>query len=246
MVILKLKSHGACTLWGIILLSSLSFAQSAMTPKLKEFLSRNDFLELIEKYGQDRVSLTIKGVEQREFEQRAYDIAGGYRCQVFAGAELSNANKVAAEMRALQPDSVYVVESGGNMYKVQIGNFQDRKDAQVMLDKLYYAGVRGAWIVETDIHIPRERRPDDDTKETQLESGFYYAVQVFNTKYPDRAEHFKETLTRRFSEPVEIIRQNDFWKIVVGRFNDQESASSLLEKLRREGFSDAWVTQIAN
>jgi hypothetical protein len=232
-------------LTGLFILNSSTWAQSEMTPKLKEFLTRNDFMELIEKYGQDKISLTIKGVEQKKIEKRSYDLVQGYRCQVFAGAEYSNANEVADRIEALQLDSAYVVESS-DLYKVQVGNFVERKDAQIMLDKLRYSGIEGAWIVETTVHVPKESRADQIKVASEIESGFYYAVQVFNTGHYDKAQNFKSDLERRFSEPVEIIQENDLWKIVVGRYNDHDSANSLLEQIRREGFTDAWITQIIN
>ena len=228
----------------VILFSANLSAQSQMTPKLKEFLTRNDIMDLIEKYGQDKIELTIKGVEQIKIEQRSYDIVSGFRCQVFAGTQLENAKQVAAEVGALQLDSVYVVKSADNLIKVQVGNFLDRKDALVMVDKLHYAGVDGAWIVETDIHVPKESQFGEEQKESEVKDAFYFAVQVFNTKHYEKAQSYKESLERRFTEPIEIIPQNDLWKIVVGRFDNHESASALLEKMRNKGFMDAWITQV--
>jgi len=228
----------------IILCSNLS-AQSPMTPKLKEFLTRNDFMELIEKYGQDDITLTIKGVEQKKIEQRSYNIAQGYRCQVFASADIANAEEVASRIETLKLDSVYVISSEDGLYKVQVGNYQERKQAQIMLDKLMYAGVNGVWIIETSIHVPKARHPQEPAQ-VDMKSGFYYTVQVFNTKYAEKAQRFKSTLEQRFAEPVTIIQQDDLWKVVVGRFDDHESASALLERMHDEGFIDAWITQVVN
>lgn len=221
-------------------------AQSQMTPKLKEFLTRNDIMDLIEKYGQDKIELTIKGAEQIKIEQRSYNIVPGFRCQVFAGTQLDNAKQVAAEVSALGLDSVYVVKSADNLVKVQVGNFLNRKDALVMVDKLTYAGVSGAWVVETEIHVPKT--PSSKVAATDIDerSAFYFAVQVFNTSHFEKAQSYKASLEQRFTEPVRIIQQNDLWKIVVGRFEDRASASTLLEKMHNEGFTDAWITQVVN
>jgi len=233
-------------LCGMVFVGSSLSAQSQMTPKVKEFLTRNDIMDLIERYGQDKIELTIKGVEQVKTEKRSYNIVPGFRCQVFAGAQLENANQIAAEVSALQLDSVYVVKSQDNLIKVQVGNFIDRKDALVMVDKLGYAGVNGSWVVETDIHVPKEPHSQREEKDIEEKNAFYFAVQVFNTKHFEKAQGYKASLERRFTEPVEIIPQNDLWKIVVGRFDDQKSASALLEEMRSEGFTDAWVTQVVN
>ena len=217
-----------------------------MTPKIKEFLTRNDILELIEKYGQDKIELTIKGVEQIKVEHQSYNVVQGYRCQVFASSQLDNANEIASKIRQAQLDSVYVIKSADNLFKVQVGNFLDRKDALVMVDKLRYAGFSGAWVVETDIHVPKEKKPEKISEEETIRNELYYAVQVFNTKYYNKAQNFKEILEKKFSEPVQIIQENDLWKIVVGHFADHNSASLLLEEMRNQGFIDAWITQVLN
>lgn len=241
----KLKISLLLGMGCLIILNSNLSAQSPMTPKLKEFLTRNDIMELIEKYGQDNITLTIKGVEQKKIEKRSYDVVHGYRCQVFASADIAKAQEVAAKTKALQLDSVYVISSEDGLYKVQVGNFQERKQAQIMLDRLHYASVDGAWIVETSIHVPKEMQLAE-SEEVDMKSGFYYAVQVFNTRYSEKAQEFKSSLERRFAEPVTIIQQDDLWKIVVGHFDDHESAAALLQRMHDEGFIDAWITQVVN
>lgn len=231
---------------GIIFFSASLSAQSKMTPKIKEFLTRNDILELIEKYGQNKIELSIKGVEQIKDEQRSYTVVQGYRCQVFASSQKDNANEMASKIRQAQLDSVYVIRSTDNLYKVQVGNFLDRKDALVMVDQLRYAGFTGAWVVETDIHTPKEKQPEDISEEETVQSEIYYAVQIFNTKYYDKAKNFKTALEQKFSQPVQIIQENDLWKIVIGHFADHTSASLLLDEMRNQGFVDAWVTQLVN
>jgi cell division septation protein DedD len=246
MKFLKSNSYYLLVLVAIMFFSSNLSAQSQMTPKLKDFLTRNDILDLIDKYGQDRIALTIKGTEQIKIERRSYVVTSGFRCQVFAGTQSDNANGIAAKVRALQLDSVYVVTNSENLIKVQVGNFQDRKDALVMIDKLGYAGVNGAWVVETDIHVPKTTQPPHEENDIEAKNAFYFAVQVFNTKYLEKAQSYKASLEAKFSEPVQLIQQNDLWKIVIGRFEDKDSASMLLEKMHGQGFADAWITQVVN
>lgn len=230
---------------GVFFSASMS-AQSQMAPKLKDFLTRNDILDLIDKYGQNRITLTIKGTEQIKVDRRSYIITSGFRCQVFAGTQLENANGIAARIRELQLDSVYVVTGPDNLIKVQVGNFEDRKDALVMIDKLGYAGVNGAWVVETDIHVPKKPQPPQEENDREAKNAFHFAVQVFNTKYLEKAQSYKALLEAKFLEPVQLIQQNDLWKIVIGRFEDKDSASLLLEKMHGQGFADAWITQVVN
>ena len=222
-------------------------AQSEVNSKIIDYLNRNDIMELIEKYGQEKISLKIKGIEQKKIEKQPYNVMNGFRCQIFAGANLQNANKVALKVESLQIDSVYVIQSSENIYKVQIGNCTTREEAQILLDKLYYAGIEGTWIVANEIHIPK-KEIKKITPDTSLDAGqaFYFGVQVFTTGYLEKAQQFEKELNKRFAEPVKLIQKDNFWKIVVGYFKNRQEAEILLDKVIDEGFSDAWITQVIN
>ena len=232
---------------GIGCFSIPCIGQSEASQKIQDYLNQHDILDLIQRYGQDRISFKIKGIEQKKVEKRPYHITNGFRCQIFAGANLQNANKVALKVESLQIDSVYVIQSSENIYKVQIGNCTTREEAQILLDKLYYAGIEGTWIVANEIHIPKKEikkiAPD-----TSLDAGqaFYFGVQVFTTGYLEKAQQFEKELNKRFAEPVKLIQKDNFWKIVVGYFKNRQEAEILLDKVIEEGFSDAWITQVIN
>ena len=67
---------------------------------------------------------------------------------------------------------------------------------------------------------------------------------MFASSDERRAAQIKASLEREIEEPVEVIRQGDTWKVVVGRFPDQAAARLYLEQIRQKRFGDAWITQI--
>ena len=72
--------------------------------------------------------------------------------------ELQNFQNIAKEIlsniQALNLDSVYMVQEQ-NLFKVQMGNYGERREAEIMLDRLRYAGIENAWIVNATIHVPK-------------------------------------------------------------------------------------------
>ena len=226
---------------------------SQMSSELKQFLESRNFSELINTYKRDKISLFTEGKRAKVLAARSYTVEKGYRCQIFAGAQKESADRVAGKMRALQMDSVYVIYSNDNLYKVQMGNFDNRRDAEVLLDKLKYAKVEGAWIVEAEVHRPkspadRQQYQQAQQKQQELEErpGFYYAIQVFASSDSIKAFQLKDVLQRDMKQPVEVVSQESNWKVLVGQFVDRSSAEEFLKVLKRDKFSDAWITQVVS
>jgi len=238
---------------GIFLLMCLwnETGYSQMSPDLKQFLESRSFPDLINTYKRDKISLFTEGQRAKIIASRPYTVGKGYRCQVFASTQSESAEQVADKIRALDLDSVYVVYSNDNLYKVQIGNFDNRRDAEILLDKLRYAKVQGAWIVETDVHLPKSPEEVQEYEEEQIKQqeieeqpGFYYAIQVFATGASVRAFQLKTELENNFTQPVEVLNHQSTWKVLVGKFPERSSAEEFLRVLKKGKFKDAWITQV--
>ena len=220
------------------------------SPELKNFLWDKDFKSLIENYAEESVTLEEKGTIQQKIEARSYIEGEGLRVQVFAGLDKNNAESIVQQMTSLNLDSVYLREDDG-LYKVQIGNFSERLEAEKMLDKLRYAGVSNAWIVSTTIHTPKTAVQDttfvpEPPGVSDAAERFLYAIQVFVTGNYDKAQTYQQQLSRAFQEEVWIKEQDGLWKILLGKFGDESYARNRLEEIRTQGYPDAWLTQISN
>lgn len=74
----------------------------------------------------------------------------GFRIQIFASSTQKNASRVADDARAAFTENVYV-QHVAPYYKVRIGDFLTREDAQALQAKALQKGYRGAFVVETMI-----------------------------------------------------------------------------------------------
>ncbi|MEA3310729.1 MAG: SPOR domain-containing protein [candidate division WOR-3 bacterium] len=75
----------------------------------------------------------------------------GYRVQIFASSTNEGANKVASEARFKFTERVYV-EYDAPYYKVRIGDYKNRSDAEILREKAKNLGYGDAWIVQTEVN----------------------------------------------------------------------------------------------
>ncbi len=74
----------------------------------------------------------------------------GFRVQVLASKSMVKADSLSAILNATLKDSVYVVYEPPN-YKVRIGDYIVREDADKMRKNLHNMGYRLAWVIRTRI-----------------------------------------------------------------------------------------------
>jgi hypothetical protein len=231
----------------IFLLYSLTSLQAQMSSDLKDFIWNRDFKELIDLYADEKIILADEGDIAKRITARPYQEKEGMRIQLFAGSDSINALKLAREITNLKLDSVYVLQEKG-LYKVQLGNFTERIEAEKMLNRLYLVGITNAWITTGTIHLPKGEQDKftavsvSDSAETYLMA---YAIQVFVTRSYDKAQLLSHQLSQTLKENIRIIKQGEYWKILVGSYKSEEIARKKLNEIREAGFPDAWLSQVA-
>lgn len=240
-------NHKAFILSSVFCQIILVSLQAQISGDLKQFLWQKNFSELIENYAEEKITLQDEGLWQKQFSQRSYNEEPGLRVQLFAGAVEENAQTAVADIQSLSLDSVYVLEENG-LFKVQLGNYQERLAAEKMLDQLRFRGITNAWIVQTTIHVPKDSvnqaLPAESGKDSSEYSPLIYTIQIFVTRDAANAEQVLQSLQNRLEQEGWVIRSGDFWKVVVGNFPEEAAAREFLNVLRSSGFPDAWLTQV--
>lgn len=74
----------------------------------------------------------------------------GFRIQIFASSTEKNASRVADDARTSFTQNVYV-QYGTPYYKVRIGDFLTKEEAQIVKHQALQLGYRGTFVVETMI-----------------------------------------------------------------------------------------------
>lgn len=77
-------------------------------------------------------------------------VTDGFRVQVLASNSMTKADSLSIILNSTLEDSVYVMYETPN-YKVRIGDYVVREDADKMLKNLHKMGYRSAWVIRTRI-----------------------------------------------------------------------------------------------
>lgn len=77
-------------------------------------------------------------------------VTDGFRVQILASKSMTKADSLSELLNTALDDSAYVVYETPN-YKVRIGDYVVREDAEKMRQKLQNMGYRSAWVIRTRI-----------------------------------------------------------------------------------------------
>ena len=161
-------------------------------------------------------------------EKRAVN---GYRVQVFAGMNKENAEAVRTQIQGNISHKVYIIVAD-NLYKVQVGDFQARLDAEELSVSLRN-DFPGCFIQKTLVLA------GDEVKQS---FGKYF-VQLGAFASKEGAKSFQTTV-REFNYSNSIIfEENEFYKVLIGAYKTREEAEEIKQKLIMIGFDGAWIVE---
>lgn len=155
----------------------------------------------------------------------------GYRVQIFAARDKNNAEKVKNLAESDTKERVYVVLADDNLYKVQVGDYLSRIDAEKMRDKMKaLPNYQDAFIQNTYVFY-----------DTQSSAGSYF-IQVGAFSTSASAEEFiKTSLNTRGYDNTSVQFDNNLYKVLVGGYNSNDEAVSVKDKLQENGFEGTWI-----
>ncbi|MBN2425897.1 MAG: SPOR domain-containing protein [Calditrichaceae bacterium] len=166
----------------------------------------------------------------------------GFRIQVYAGADSLSALTGMYELKKQTQYSVYLISEKG-LYKLQVGDYAYRIDADAARQKMRTAGYEGAWVVKTMINVPVEpaepvsyETPSDNNMNNKK-----ITIQVLALSSKQDAEMMADELKTRFNMVTAVKSAGDLYKVFVGEFSTKEEAEAALKTVRTNGFPDAWL-----
>jgi hypothetical protein len=174
----------------------------------------------------------------------------GFRVQIFAGLDSLNAVLTAKQSRNVTIDSVYLFREKG-LYKIQLGDYQYRYQADSANQSLRKNGFSGAWVVKRMVQIPvspEEPAPavpvipaiQPDGALPQI-AAVKFKIQVVATATIERAQTLVKDLGSKYQYPVFFEKAGTMYKVFIGPFSIETEARQALESVRKSGYPDAWL-----
>ncbi len=198
--------------------------------------------------------------------QPNYKEIEGFRVQLFAGTDSINALSIQNRLDIDINDPVYLIHEGG-LFKIQVGDYLYRMDADNMKLVLNNKGYDGAWVAKRMIHVPHDSieidssnvlplpPPPTPTRASQEEiitkqvsdsalteaNEIKFKIQVMATYDKLKAQQMELELEDQFSEDAFYEKTGDIYKIFIGKFKSRADAEIFLNKIRENGYPDAWL-----
>ena len=158
-----------------------------------------------------------------------------YTVQVFASRSKESSENEAKRvfMEISQPPEVVL---SGDLWKVRVGSFPERKDAEIFRERIKNLGWSDAFV----INIEEEDFSAVQDKEKLYE---YFSIQILASEDRVEARELMRNLIDLKFEDVFIVFEKNLWKVRVGRFTERIQAEKYLEKLKNTGFTDCWIVR---
>ena len=169
----------------------------------------------------------------------------GFRVQIIAGTDSLEILNTSRSLPMAVKDSVYYFYDKG-LYKIHLGDFQYHYKADSLKTVMRRNGYPGAWVARTIIRIPIDTTPavtispvPADSIQTAVEGK--YKIQVAALSSDTRAEEIISQLKSLLSQNAFYEKSGSVYKIFVGPFESESDARQQLNKVRENGYPDAWL-----
>jgi len=164
----------------------------------------------------------------------------GYRVQTFAGIDSLNALVMVNDLKNVFKDSVYFFKDE-NLYKIQLGDYPYRNDADMKVLDLRKDGIAGAWVVQRLINIPLKMDSTDHNITPLKDTKYPFKIQILVTSDENKAKSIADELKNQFNMESSYARHENLFKVFLGKFITREEAQKVLDNVRDNGFKDAWL-----
>jgi len=198
------------------------------------------FLDSLNVKNDDEQSIKVRIVPPPAPPEPTTKQVDGFRVQTFAGLDSLNALILADELKSGQKDPVYFFKEK-ELYKIQVGDFLYRNDADTKVYDLRKMDISGAWVVQRPINVPIDTVAT--TLNDQTNKVYPYKLQILVTSDLQKAEDLVTRLKSQFSMESFYELNNKLYKIYLGKFATREDAQKVLTNVRENGYKDAWMIE---
>ncbi len=157
----------------------------------------------------------------------------GYRVQIFAAKDRNNAEKVKEIASKTIKDRIYIVLAQDNLYKVQVGDYLSKIDAEKKRDEIRKnPSYSDAFIQNSYVLYDNSRNM----------GNFYIQVGAFSSK--NSAEDFiNNKLVPGGYSNSSVFFDKNLYKVIVGGYSSNQEAQTVKQKLMNSGYEGVWIIQ---
>lgn len=99
-------------------------------------------------------------------------------------------------------------------------------------------------LAESDFISQSTKSGKSTVSAVQSEMITKYRVQILASSQPERLKEDKKKLEKQISAVLSIVQEAAYYKLYAGEFNQKSDADTLLIKIKKLGYTDAWVATV--
>lgn len=204
----------------------------------------NSFLDSLAIENDNELTFKVRIVPPPPLPDPLYKQIDGYRVQTFAGLDSINGVLAAKDARKTLEDTVYFFKEKG-LFKIQIGDYLYRNDADLKVLDLRKNGISNGWVVRRLINVPFDstRQLDVAKLDTVPIVNKPFTIQILVTSNLQNAQSTIAQLESQFQTKAYYVQKEQLYKIFIGEFETREQAEKFLNKVRSNGYKDAWLVK---
>ncbi|MFO7810683.1 MAG: SPOR domain-containing protein, partial [Candidatus Delongbacteria bacterium] len=205
-------------------ITELGFDRVYSVPK--KVYKKTPPLEIVSSEAEDQENEDAKEIKINE----KFDQVIGYRVQIFAAREKSNAEKIKAQASEQIEERIYLVLADDGLYKIQVGDFLSKIEADKVRDRIRQTtNYNDAFIQNT--HVFYENK--------SLKGGYYVQVGAFSGM--DSAKDFESGLNSRGYENTKVENIDGLYKVFIGEYNTENEAENIKKSLLNDGMEGVMI-----
>ncbi|HMA65887.1 MAG: SPOR domain-containing protein [Fibrobacterota bacterium] len=101
-------------------------------------------------------------------------------------------------------------------------------------------------LTESDFTPQATKSGKSTVSAVQSETVTRYRVQIMAASQPERLKEDKKKLEKQISAVLSIVQEAAYYKLYAGEFNQKSDADTLLLKIKKLGYTDAWIATVKN
>jgi SPOR domain len=99
-------------------------------------------------------------------------------------------------------------------------------------------------LTESDFTPQTTKSGKSTVSAVQSETVTRYRVQIMAASQPDKLKEDKKKLEKQLSAVLSIVQESAYFKLYAGEYNQKSDADTLLLKIKKLGYTDAWVATV--